>query len=64
MKNTDFKVIKNDTILDDLSIDQIIGRPNVEHAKRVIPYFPCHKAENERPKSLLKRLLSLNTNRI
>lgn len=64
MKNTSLKIVKNDNgkRLDDLSKDEIIGRPNGEFTKRVIPHFPDARADNERPKYLLRALNFLSKN--
>lgn len=58
MKNSALKVVKNDNgkRLDDLSKDEIIGRPNDEFTNRVIFDFPKATADNERPKHLLNAL--------
>jgi len=46
------------TKLDDLTMEQIIGRP-VAPSKRVIFDFEDAKVSNERPKNLLSRMLHL-----
>lgn len=45
--------------LDKQSIEEIIGRPAHQTAKRIVPHFPNEAVEAPRPNSVLKRLLEL-----